>query len=218
MDSSHRDTAPFPARLDNQASSTCRCYNFMGKTSFLVRKTTVITVADEPPAQMKKEPLAGVSGTGAKPLQEKEKRPWRHVRKSIFQKTVKRHSINQCQPNEVWYYKSKEIKFFKLHGIWPQSEKGQTTSKMPRERQPFITQRSLAYVADRWIFHLKPWNRRHQNPSSTSVSDLPGCSEQGYNLPPLLISLGWEFPIPGVVFFKTPPGYCDVPPATPIEH
>lgn len=75
MDSSRRDTAPFPARLDNQASSTCRCYNFMGKTSFLVRKTTVITVADEPPAQMKKEPLAGVSGTGAKPLQEKEKRP-----------------------------------------------------------------------------------------------------------------------------------------------
>lgn len=79
---------------------------------------------------------------------------------------------HQCQLNEAWYHKSKEIQFFKLHCNWPQSEKGQTTSKMPRERQLFITQRFLAYGADRRIFLLKPQNTKRQNPSSTSVSDL----------------------------------------------
>lgn len=87
----------------------------------------------------------------------------------FFPKSVNRHSINQCQLNEAWYYKSKEIKFFKLHCIWPQSEKGQTTSKMPCERQLFITPRFLAYGADRRIFHLKLQNIRCQNPSSASV-------------------------------------------------
>lgn len=74
---------------------------------------------------------------------------------------------HQCQLNEAWYHKSKEIQFFKLHCNWPQSEKGQTTSKMPRERQLFITQRFLAYGADRRIFLLKPQNTKRQNPSST---------------------------------------------------
>lgn len=101
----------------------------------------------------------------------------RTCQKVHFSKSVKRPSVNQCQPNDIWHYKSKEIKFLKLHCIWPQSEKGQTTSKMPGERQLFITERSPASVADRRIFHLKP-EYKTSNPPSTAVSDSPQCSEQ----------------------------------------
>lgn len=59
---SDRDSAPFPAWLDNQASSTCRYYDFTGKTLFLVHKTAVITVAEKPSPQKTKELLAGVLG------------------------------------------------------------------------------------------------------------------------------------------------------------
>lgn len=95
---------------------------------------------------------------------------------------------------------------------------------MPHERQPFITQRSLAYGADRWILPLKPQNIRHQNPSSTSVSDLLRCSEQGYNLPnPKFIKLEGLHPHAVFCFvllllllFLSPPGDSKVQPATRI--
>lgn len=59
---SERDSSPFPAWLDNQASSTCRYYDFMGKILFPVHKTSVITVAEKPSPQKRKELLAGVLG------------------------------------------------------------------------------------------------------------------------------------------------------------
>ena len=100
----------------------------------------------------------------------KEKWSWRHVRKSIFSQKVltgtQSISASWMKPGII---NLKKLKFFKLHCIWPQSEKGQTTSKMPCERQLFITPRSLAHGADRRIFHLKLQNIRRQNPSSTSV-------------------------------------------------
>ena len=115
------------------------CYNFKKKTLFLVHETTVITAAHR---RSLWHGWQAFSLKGGETL--------RTCQKVHFSKSVKKHSINQCQWNEVCSYKSKEIKFLKLHYIWPQSEKGQTTSKMPAERQLFISERSLAYVADRW--------------------------------------------------------------------
>lgn len=76
-----------------------------------------------------------------------------------------------------------------MHCIWPQSEKGQTTSKMPYQRQLFITPRSLAHGADKT--DLKLQNIRCQNSSSASVSACYDALNKVITFPgPNFITLG----------------------------